>query len=553
MSAVCATSRSRLPRQHREGCVEGVALVAAGIGVGDHQNALHVGRPYRLAGPLPLVRKSPGCCCVTHRGLFAHRPGRDGSDARDRAVGAQWGDEGKGKATDQLGDRVDYVVQVQRRQQRRAHRRHRRREVRPAPAAQRHPHARRRAGDRQRRRRRPRRCCSRRSTRSTARGVDTSRLVVSANAHVIAPYNRTLDKVTERFLGNRRIGTTGRGIGPTYADKMNRVGIRVQDLFDEKILRQKVEGALEQKNHLLVKVYNRRAIDGRRGRRGAARVRRPAAAAWSPTPRCCSTRRSTTARPCCSRAARRPCSTSTTARTRSSRRPTRRPAARAPAPASRRRRIDRVIAVVKAYTTRVGEGPFPTELLRRGRRAAARRPAASSARRPAARAGAAGTTPSIARYAARVNGVTDFVLTKLDVLTGWDRIPVCVAYDVDGARHRRDADDPDATSTTRGRSTSASTAGRRTSRLPRRSTTCRPTRRRYLRAPRSDVRAPVSAGRRRPGPRPEHRAPRPRLTLPHDPTLVSSHPTLISRHPTVVARDPTVVDAVSTTAPRFAR
>ena len=73
-----------------------------------------------------------------------------------------------------------------------------------------------------------------------ARGVDTSRLVISANAHLIAPYHKTLDKVTERFLGKRKIGTTGRGIGPTYADKMNRVGIRVQDLFDENILRQKV-------------------------------------------------------------------------------------------------------------------------------------------------------------------------------------------------------------------------------------------------------------------------------------------------------------------------
>ncbi|HEU4948683.1 MAG TPA: adenylosuccinate synthetase, partial [Kribbella sp.] len=93
-----------------------------------------------------------------------------------------------------------------------------------------------------------------------ARGVDTSRLVVSASAHLIPPYNRTLDKVTERFLGSRRIGTTGRGIGPTYADKMNRVGIRVQDLYDEKILEQKVTGALELKNQLLVKVYNRRAV-----------------------------------------------------------------------------------------------------------------------------------------------------------------------------------------------------------------------------------------------------------------------------------------------------
>ena len=93
-----------------------------------------------------------------------------------------------------------------------------------------------------------------------ARGLDTSRLKVSANAHIITHYHRTLDKVTERFLGKRQIGTTGRGIGPAYADKINRVGIRVQDLFDENILRQKVEGALDQKNHLLVKVFNRRAI-----------------------------------------------------------------------------------------------------------------------------------------------------------------------------------------------------------------------------------------------------------------------------------------------------
>src|ERR1700712_1963728 len=81
-----------------------------------------------------------------------------------------------------------------------------------------------------------------------ARGVETSKLGVSSGAHVIAEYNRVLDKVTERFLGSRRIGTTGRGIGPTYADKMNRVGVRIQDLFDEKILTQKVEAVLELKN-----------------------------------------------------------------------------------------------------------------------------------------------------------------------------------------------------------------------------------------------------------------------------------------------------------------
>ena len=86
-------------------------------------------------------------------------------------------------------------------------------------------------------------------------------LVVSANAHVIASYHSTVDKVTERFLGKNQIGTTGRGIGPAYSDKVNRLGIRVADLFDESILRQKVEGALDLKNHVLAKVYNRRAIE----------------------------------------------------------------------------------------------------------------------------------------------------------------------------------------------------------------------------------------------------------------------------------------------------
>ena len=85
--------------------------------------------------------------------------------------------------------------------------------------------------------------------------------MVSGSAHVIASYNRTLDKVTERFLGSSRIGTTGRGIGPTYADKMARVGIRVQDVFDETVLRAKVSGALNLKNQILVKIYNRKAIE----------------------------------------------------------------------------------------------------------------------------------------------------------------------------------------------------------------------------------------------------------------------------------------------------
>src|SRR3954462_10005510 len=175
-------------------------------------------------------------------------------------VGAQWGDEGKGKATDLLGDQVDFVVKynggnnaghtIVIGDEKYA--------LHLLPAGVLTPTVTPVIGngvviDLA--------VLFQEIDGLEARGVDTSRLVVSANAHVIASYNRTLDKVTERFLGARRIGTTGRGIGPTYADKMNRIGIRVQDLFDEHILRQKVEGALEQKNHLLVKVYNRRAIE----------------------------------------------------------------------------------------------------------------------------------------------------------------------------------------------------------------------------------------------------------------------------------------------------
>ena len=85
--------------------------------------------------------------------------------------------------------------------------------------------------------------------------------MISADAHLIMPHHRALDRVTERFLGNAQIGTTGRGIGPAYGDKVARVGIRVQDLLDPAILRQKLERSLREKNQILVKVYNRKAID----------------------------------------------------------------------------------------------------------------------------------------------------------------------------------------------------------------------------------------------------------------------------------------------------
>ena len=266
-----------------------------------------------------------------------------------------------------------------------------------------------------------------------ARGVDTSRLLISASAHLIGPQHRTIDQVTERFLGKAKLGTTGRGIGPTYADKMSRVGVRVQDLFDEKILRQKIEGSLDIKNELLVKVYNRRAVTVEEVLEeflSYADRLRPMVADTSLILSQALDRGETvlleggqatlldvdhgtypfvtSSNP-----------TAGGACTGSGIPPT---------------RIDRVIAVVKAYTTRVGSGPFPTELLD---------DAGEKLRTDGAEFGTTTGRPRrcgwydavIARYAARVNGVTDFVLTKLDVLTGWEKIPVCVAYDVDGVRH----------------------------------------------------------------------------------------------------------------------
>ncbi len=170
-----------------------------------------------------------------------------------------------------------------------------------------------------------------------ARGRDVEgQLVVSANAHVIASYHSTIDKVAERFLGKNKIGTTGRGIGPAYADKVNRLGIRVADLFDDKILRQKVEGALEVRNQLLHQGLQPPGRRGRRRGRGPAVVRRPPAPDGPGHLAADQRRARPRTRRCSSRARRRRCSTSTTAPTRSSPRPTRSPAASAPAPASGR-------------------------------------------------------------------------------------------------------------------------------------------------------------------------------------------------------------------------
>ena len=266
-----------------------------------------------------------------------------------------------------------------------------------------------------------------------ARGVDTSALVVSANAHVIASYNRTLDKVTERFLGSRRIGTTGRGIGPTYADKMNRLGIRIQDLFDQGILRQKVEGALELKNQILVKIYNRRAVEAdavvEELLSYADRLRPMVADTGLLLQRALDEQKTVLLE--AGQATLLDVDHGTYPFVTSSNAISAGACTGSGIPPTR---IDRVMAVVKAYTTRVGEGPFPTELLDAD---------GEWLRQQGFEFGTTTGRPRrcgwydavIARYAARVNGVSDFVLTKLDTLTGREKIPVCVAYDVGGTRY----------------------------------------------------------------------------------------------------------------------
>jgi len=346
-------------------------------------------------------------------------------------LGAQWGDEGKGKATDLLGDQVDYVVRYQGGnnaghtvvigdQKYALH-------LLPSgilspsvipvigngvvidPAV-----------------------LLTEIKGLNERGINTSKLKISTNAHLITPYHRTIDKVSERFLGKSKIGTTGRGIGPAYADKINRIGIRVQDLFDQSILKQKIEAALHDKNQILVKVFNRKGITVEEvidEYLGYAEILKPYVTDTSLL---------------LDQALRQgkvvllegsqgtlldvdhgtyPFVTSSNptaggASTGSGIGPT---------------KITRVIGILKAYTTRVGSGPFPTELFDEDGEALRKI------------GGEVGVTTGrnrrcgwfdapIARYAVRVNGLTDFFLTKLDVLTGWEKIPVCVAYEIDGKR-----------------------------------------------------------------------------------------------------------------------
>ncbi len=346
-------------------------------------------------------------------------------------VGAQWGDEGKGKATDLLAGRIDYVVKfnggnnaghtVVIGDEKYA--------LHLLPSGILTPGVTPVIGngvviDLE--------VLAEELDGLTARGLDVSKLLVSSHAHVITLYHRTLDKVTERFLGKRQIGTTGRGIGPTYADKINRVGIRIQDLFDEGILRQKVEGALEQKNHLLVKVYNRRAISADEVVDDLLKYQdmvRPMVSDTSLLLNDALDQGKTVlfeggqATMLDVDHGTYPFVTSSNATA----------GGAATGSGVAPWRLSRIVGIVKAYTTRVGSGPFPTELDDEWGEWLRERGAEFGTTTGRPRRTGWFDAP-IARYATRVNGITDYVLTKLDVLTGLEQIPVCVAYEVEGQR-----------------------------------------------------------------------------------------------------------------------
>ena len=347
-------------------------------------------------------------------------------------IGAQWGDEGKGKVTDVLGGQVDYVVRYQGGNNA-GH-------TVITPDGQKYalhllPSGVLTPG------------CTPVIGNGVVidpkvliaeidglaeRGLSCERLLISADAHLIMPHHRALDRVVERYLGSARIGTTGRGIGPAYGDKVARVGIRVQDLLDPGILRKKLEMVLREKNQVLVKVYNRKAIDvgavveeylayaerlrpyiadtrlvlGRALENGETVLLEGAQATLLDVDHGTYpfvTSSSPTAGGACVGSGIPPT------------------------------RISQVIGVIKAYTTRVGAGPFPTELF-------------DDNGTHLAKVGVEfGTTTGrprrvgwfdavVGRYAVRVNGISDLVVTKLDVLSGLPKVPICVGYEVDGQR-----------------------------------------------------------------------------------------------------------------------
>jgi len=270
--------------------------------------------------------------------------------------------------------------------------------------------------------------------RLTAMGVDCSRLRVSGNAHLIMPYHQEMDRVTEHYLGKNKLGTTKRGIGPSYADKAARVGLRVQDLLDPKIFREKLDVVIKEKNGILAKVYNRlplaakdiaaQYLDEYAPRlapmitdtvgfvhdalgRGEHVLLEGAQATFLDLDHGTYpfvTSSNPTAGGACVGAGIGP------------------------------RDISRVIGIAKAYVTRVGSGPFPTELTdERGDLLVERGHEFGTNTGRRRRTGWFDAV--MMRQAVRLNSLSEIALTKLDVLDSFETLKVCVAYEADGQRY----------------------------------------------------------------------------------------------------------------------
>ena len=348
-------------------------------------------------------------------------------------VGTQWGDEGKGKLTDLLAAEMDIVVRYQG-----GHNAGHRIVVdgeafalQLVPSGVLYPHLTPVIGngvvvD-------PAVLLKEIDTLQ-AKGVDTSRLVVSGNAHLIMPYHQELDRVIERFLGKNALGTTKRGIGPAYADKATRIGLRVQDLLDPVIFREKLDVVLREKNSVLSKVYNRLPLKmneildlylGELAPRVAPMIGDTVTIVHDALARDerillegaqatfldldhgtypFVTSSNPVAGGACVGAGLGP------------------------------RDITRIVGIAKAYITRVGAGPFPTELdgdlaellVDRGHEYGT-----NTGRRR--RVGWFDAV--MLRQAARLNSLTDISITKLDVLDTLPSIKVCVAYEADGVKY----------------------------------------------------------------------------------------------------------------------
>ena len=265
-----------------------------------------------------------------------------------------------------------------------------------------------------------------------ARDIDVSLVRLSANAHLIMPYHRKIDALQERFLGSGQIGTTKRGIGPAYTDKYSRHGIRVQDLFDPKIFRDKLEAALKEKNKILVKLYNQLPMDadviadeyleyGSRLSHHVADTALLLAEALADGKQVLFEGAQgtlldvdhgtypfvTSSNP-----------TAGGATIGSGIGPT---------------AIDRVVGVTKAYISRVGSGPFPTEL--DDEIGETMVDVGGEYGTVTGRRRRCGWLDAVAlRYATRINGLTEIALTKIDVLSEFDTLRICVAYEAGGEK-----------------------------------------------------------------------------------------------------------------------